>query len=87
MSCPEIAAANFFPMAPDPLVAGRTHDPVVVPVVSGPLAHDGEILRRALTEARVCVTLDADFHALLVTGGERGPSVIRIRAHSDEFGP
>lgn len=42
-------------------------------------AEDGEILRRARDELRVCVTLDADFHALLMTGGERGPSVIRIR--------
>ena len=40
---------------------------------------DEEILRRARSDARVCVTLDADFHALLVTGAERGPSVIRIR--------
>lgn len=40
---------------------------------------DDDILRRALSEARVCVTLDGDFHALLVIGGERGPSVIRIR--------
>jgi predicted nuclease of predicted toxin-antitoxin system len=40
---------------------------------------DADILRRGRAEARVCVTLDADFHALLVTGGERGPSVIRIR--------
>ena len=40
---------------------------------------DDEILRRAKAEARVCVTLDADFHALLATGGDRGPSVIRIR--------
>jgi len=42
-------------------------------------ADDGDILRRALAEARVCVTLDADFHALLATRGEIGPSVIRIR--------
>lgn len=42
-------------------------------------ADDNEILRRARSEARVCVTLDADFHALLVTGEESGPSVIRIR--------
>ena len=42
-------------------------------------SNDDEILRRAQTEARVRVTLDADFHALLVSGGERGPSVIRIR--------
>jgi predicted nuclease of predicted toxin-antitoxin system len=42
-------------------------------------ASDDEILRRAHAESRVCVTLDADFHALLAIGGERGPSVIRIR--------
>ena len=42
-------------------------------------AADADILRHAQAEARVCVTLDADFHALLVTGGERRPSVIRIR--------
>ena len=42
-------------------------------------ADDGDILRHAQVEGRVCVTLDADFHALLVTGGERRPSVIRIR--------
>ena len=42
-------------------------------------AEDSEILRRARAEVRVCVTLDADFHALLMTGGESGPSVIRIR--------
>lgn len=42
-------------------------------------ATDVEILARARTESRVCVTLDADFHALLATGRERGPSVIRIR--------
>jgi predicted nuclease of predicted toxin-antitoxin system len=40
---------------------------------------DSEILRRAQNETRVCVTLDADFHSLLVSGGDRGPSVIRIR--------
>ena len=42
-------------------------------------ADDREILRRARAESRVCVTLDADFHSLLATSGERGPSVIRIR--------
>jgi predicted nuclease of predicted toxin-antitoxin system len=40
---------------------------------------DGDILRRAQAEGRVCVTLDADFHALLAIGGGGGPSVIRIR--------
>ena len=42
-------------------------------------AGDAEILRRARADSRVCVTLDADFHSLLATSGERGPSVIRIR--------
>ncbi|HUB49745.1 MAG TPA: DUF5615 family PIN-like protein [Acetobacteraceae bacterium] len=39
---------------------------------------DAAILQRARTESS-CVTLDADFHALLVTRGEHNPSVIRIR--------
>ena len=42
-------------------------------------AEDIEILRRAQTEARICVTMDADFHALLANGEESGPSVVRIR--------
>jgi predicted nuclease of predicted toxin-antitoxin system len=42
-------------------------------------AEDTEILRRARADSRVCVTLDADFHSLLATMSERGPSVIRIR--------
>ena len=33
---------------------------------------------RAPTRASAC-TLDADFHSLLATSGERGPSAIRIR--------
>jgi predicted nuclease of predicted toxin-antitoxin system len=40
---------------------------------------DVDILQRARGESRVCITLDADFHALLATSGERSPSVIRIR--------
>jgi predicted nuclease of predicted toxin-antitoxin system len=42
-------------------------------------ADDVDILRRARAETRICVTLDADFHTLLATSAERGPSVIRIR--------
>ncbi len=42
-------------------------------------AADLEILNRARGEHRVCVTLDADFHALLATSGERNPSVVRVR--------
>ena len=42
-------------------------------------ADDVDIVRRARAEARICVTLDADFHSLLATSGERSPSVIRIR--------
>lgn len=42
-------------------------------------ADDVDILRHARAETRICVTLDADFHALLATSGEPGPSVMRIR--------
>ena len=61
------------------LLAEAGWDAVLVAVISMSRSDDGEIQRRALAEARVCVTLDADFHALLVTGGEHGPSAIRIR--------
>jgi predicted nuclease of predicted toxin-antitoxin system len=42
-------------------------------------ADDVDILRRARSEGRICVTLDADFHSLLAISGEPDPSVIRIR--------
>jgi predicted nuclease of predicted toxin-antitoxin system len=42
-------------------------------------ADDVDIIRHAWAETRVCVTLDADFHSLLATGGQSGPSVIRVR--------
>ncbi len=42
-------------------------------------ADDIDILQRARAEQRVCVTLDADFHAIPATSGEPGPSVIRVR--------
>jgi predicted nuclease of predicted toxin-antitoxin system len=42
-------------------------------------AEDADILLRARAEARICGTLDADFHSLLAISGERSPSVIRIR--------
>lgn len=40
---------------------------------------DEEILRRALEEECVVVTLDADFHALMVSLQLRKPSIIRFR--------
>lgn len=40
---------------------------------------DTTILDAARQQERIVVTLDADFHALLVLTGAIGPSVIRIR--------
>jgi predicted nuclease of predicted toxin-antitoxin system len=40
-------------------------------------AEDIEILERARTDGRICITLDADFHSLPAISGERKPSVIR----------
>jgi predicted nuclease of predicted toxin-antitoxin system len=45
------------------------------------------ILDVARLEQRVVVTLDADFHALLVLSGADGPSVIRIRLEGLRAGP
>lgn len=42
-------------------------------------APDTEILALAEREARVCITLDADFHTLLALSGASRPSTIRIR--------
>lgn len=42
-------------------------------------AQDEEILAFARQENRVCVTLDADFHALLAVASVNDVSVIRIR--------
>ena len=49
-------------------------------------AEDLDILARARGEDRVCVTLDADFHSLLATSGERGLSVIRLRKEGLDAG-
>jgi predicted nuclease of predicted toxin-antitoxin system len=57
--------------------AGR--DVIHVADIGMSRADDIDILQRARAEQRVCVTLDADFHAILATGGEPGPSVMRVR--------
>jgi predicted nuclease of predicted toxin-antitoxin system len=40
---------------------------------------DTDILEYARSVGRIVVTLDADFHAILVVSGMSAPSVIRIR--------
>ncbi len=42
-------------------------------------ALDSEILEYARLDKRVCVTLDADFHALLAVSGAASPSTVRVR--------
>lgn len=42
-------------------------------------SRDRAILEFAERERRVCVTLDADFHAILAVVNAQKPSVIRIR--------
>ena len=54
-------------------------DVVHVSEVGMSRAADSDVLARARAEARICVTLDADFHSLLAISGEGEPSVVRIR--------
>lgn len=54
-------------------------DAVHVGEINMSRASDAEILDYARREHRVCITLDADFHALLVLRFEAAPSVVRIR--------
>ena len=42
-------------------------------------ASDKAVIKAALEQGRVVVTLDADFHALLALSDAPGPSVVRIR--------
>jgi predicted nuclease of predicted toxin-antitoxin system len=43
------------------------------------MSTDQEILEPARRDSRACVTLDADFHALLATTNAVSPSTLRIR--------
>ena len=61
------------------LLTNAGWDVVHVGDVSMSRASDADILQRAYSEARVCVTLDAGFHSLLATSGASGPSVARLR--------
>jgi len=42
-------------------------------------ASDSAIIEHGLSEGRIIVTLDADFHSLIATSGAAEPTVIRIR--------
>lgn len=61
------------------LLASAGVDAVHVGDIGFAAAEDAAILRLALAEQRVVVTLDADFHMLLALSAAAGPSVIRIR--------
>ncbi|MCC6665466.1 MAG: DUF5615 family PIN-like protein [Polyangiaceae bacterium] len=61
------------------LLAKLGHDVLHVGDVGLAVATDDAILDWAASDGRVVVTLDADFHAILVRRGAPGPSVVRIR--------
>jgi predicted nuclease of predicted toxin-antitoxin system len=61
-------------------ILNRTHqDAIHVGDLGMAEAPDSSILHHALSENRIIVTLDADFHSLLALSGSSKPSVIRIR--------
>lgn len=67
------------PRSTGAILARAGWDVVHVSEIEMSRADDVDVLERARTEQRVCVTLDADFHALLAVSGETTPSVVRIR--------
>ncbi len=67
------------PRSTGALLASAGWDVVHVAEIGMSRAADVDILDLARSERRVCVTLDADFHALLATSGEHASSVVRVR--------
>jgi len=67
------------PRSPAKLLSAAGWDAAHVADIGLSRAEDSRILERARQEARTCVTLDADFHALLATSEAKSPSVVRIR--------
>jgi predicted nuclease of predicted toxin-antitoxin system len=61
------------------LLRNQNLDAVHVGEIGLASAGDPEILTRGRQDARVLVTLDADFHSLMALSGATEPSVIRIR--------
>jgi predicted nuclease of predicted toxin-antitoxin system len=61
------------------LLRSRGEEAIHVSEIGMAKTADELILKHAAKEARVVVTLDADFHAILALSGAKGPSVIRFR--------
>ena len=56
------------------ILADAGWDAVHVAELGMSQAEGSGILERARAKQRICITLDADFHALLATSGEPSPS-------------
>lgn len=67
------------PRATGKLLSAAAWDVIHVGDVGLSRATDQQILDYAKSDNRICVTLDADFHALLAIADATGPSVIRVR--------
>ena len=61
------------------LLRSRGHDAVHVADMNRHRDTDVELVRFAVDEGRVIVTLDADFQAIVALSGKTAPSVVRVR--------
>lgn len=61
------------------VLASLGHDAAHVGDVNMSEATDEAILDHAMEMARVVVTLDSDFHAIIAVAGRSAPSAIRVR--------
>ena len=64
------------------ILCERGFDAVHVSDIGLDRAEDALILERARQDARVCITMDHDFHAHLALAGQSGPSVLFLRAQA-----
>lgn len=76
---PKVLLDQGLPLSSVQSLRQHNWDVVHVAEVGMSRATDREIIEYALKTERVCVTLDADFHAILAINDMTKPSIVRIR--------
>lgn len=76
---PKVLLDQGLPLSSVQFLRQQNWDVVHVTEVGMSRATDRQIIDYALQTDRVCITLDADFHAILAINAMAKPSIVRIR--------